>query len=572
LEKNTLTDEQKNIYKLLKKENFNNRLGKLIKKFGNKKVLIYGAGDLSKIIFEDYDVKPLNIIGVMDKNFSDSSEKFYGYNTYTVNSINNIDFDVILVFVMGYRSVINDVLSRVNNHKSLQIEPAIATSLEKQIKEDFERITFDKAAKTFLRHYDIHNVIKEYAGFPKWMPNFFMTTDGWSTNYLTMQTELRANKGLMLVINKKHQKCWEESGNKKIAILGLHYIHYRRKMKYKQADDARGTIVCPGHGVALRYMDYDIDDLCKKLKELPPKFHPVTICLGIHDIEIWKKDVEFKKHGFEVVTAGFPWNENFNENLYKILGRHKYCVSNFLSTVTMLAMELGLPFFLLGEKDLKMKILSQPGSLKYCTKVYAYNEIPSVNEQALKLFQTGPIDRITPEQQLFLEEEIGIKDCISPKELNALLWETFINFELKRYVDDFLRTHFYKQNRLDINKTNIELKCPDQSITIEKSMAFFVPVTIHNRGKGKLISSLPYPVYLSYHWLDKNGEFINNGIKTPIRKPIFPGQSAVVDTVIRTWLEKGEYILQITLLQDTCFWFEKSIENFSPINIKVTVS
>ena len=89
--KNQISDKYKIIYELLKKEKFNKRLDKLIKKFKNKKVLIYGAGLLSKIIFENYDTNLFNIIGVMDKKFSDSNENFYGYNTYTPDNINNIE-------------------------------------------------------------------------------------------------------------------------------------------------------------------------------------------------------------------------------------------------------------------------------------------------------------------------------------------------------------------------------------------------------------------------------------------------------------------------------------------------
>jgi len=572
--KNQISDKYKIIYELLKKEKFNKRLDKLIKKFKNKKVLIYGAGLLSKIIFENYDTNLFNIIGVMDKKFSDSNENFYGYNTYTPDNINNIDFDVIFVFSLSSYEIINDLLLRINKQTPIQIEPAIATNLKEQISYNFGKITNYKLSDITLNHYDIPNVVKEYADFPKWMPNVFMANHGWATHFTPLFPELQSNKELMLVINKKTKKYWEEDGNKKVVVFGLHYIHYRRRKKIKKSPDSKGTIVCPAHGTTNIYMDFDIDDFCSKLKELPPEFHPITICLGIHDIELWKKDIEFKKHGFELVTAGSPMNKEFIDNLYEILGKHNYCVSNSLTTVAILTLELGLPFFLLGEKDLKMKKVQKKDSEYLFTEEFAYNEFPlCYDEQYFKLFQTGPIDKITPEQKLFLDEEAGLKDCISPKELNALLWSTFIKYELKKYVNEFLRMYFYKQNKLDIKKTNIELYCPNQLKKVKSLDIFSIPITIYNKGTEKLISSLPYPIYVSYRWLKENGEIIiPHGEKTAIKKPIFHGQSSVINTIVRTPRIKGDYILQITLLQDTCFWFEKSLEKFSPINLKVNIS
>jgi len=576
VEKNQLANEHKTVYELLKKENFDKRLDELAKKFKNKKVLIYGAGLFSSAIFENYDLNLLNIIGVMDKKFSevDVNENFYKHKTYTLDNINTIDFDVILILSLSSYAIVNDLLLRINKQKSISIliEPAIAGNLKDQIKDNFEQITYNKISENTLSHYKIPEVIKEYAGFPKWAPNVFMANHGWIASYKPLPSELHANKELMLVINKQTEKYWQEKGNKKPAIFGLHYIHYRKKKKIEKSPDSKGTIVFPAHGTPNNYMDFDIDSFCQKLKELPPKFHPVKICLGIFDFELWEKAVEFKKRGFEVVTAGSALHKDFIDNLYEIIRNHNYSISNSISTVTILALEAGLPFFLVGEKDLKMKRVRKNGSEYYFTEEFAYSEIPGTDEKVLKLFQTGPIDEITPEQKLFMEKETGLNDCISPQKLNALLWSAFIKFELKKYVDEFLRRHVFKQKKLNLGKINVEMRCEKRSIEVNDSEAFSIPVTIHNKGVEKLISSLPYPVYVGYHWLNENGEMFIHGEKTPIRRPIFQGQSGTIHAIVKTPRIKGKYILQISLLQDPCFWFEKSAENFLPVNLEVTIS
>ena len=45
------------------------QIDKLSKKLKNKKLVIYGAGDFAKVLFENYDLSKLNILAVSDKKF-----------------------------------------------------------------------------------------------------------------------------------------------------------------------------------------------------------------------------------------------------------------------------------------------------------------------------------------------------------------------------------------------------------------------------------------------------------------------------------------------------------------------
>ena len=58
----------------LKLIDFDSQYKKLIRKFKNKKILLYGGGKLFRLINERYDLSKLNIIGICDKVFNIDEE------------------------------------------------------------------------------------------------------------------------------------------------------------------------------------------------------------------------------------------------------------------------------------------------------------------------------------------------------------------------------------------------------------------------------------------------------------------------------------------------------------------
>ena len=54
---------------ILEEQNAQKQINKLSRKLKNKKVVIYGAGNFSKVLFENYDLSKFNILAVSDKKF-----------------------------------------------------------------------------------------------------------------------------------------------------------------------------------------------------------------------------------------------------------------------------------------------------------------------------------------------------------------------------------------------------------------------------------------------------------------------------------------------------------------------
>lgn len=82
------------------------KINKLVQKYNNKPIMIYGAGMIAKCIMENFDLSGLNIIGVCDKIFKDKdNEKFFGYNTYSNKFINKIDAKVCFLFILKTKDI-----------------------------------------------------------------------------------------------------------------------------------------------------------------------------------------------------------------------------------------------------------------------------------------------------------------------------------------------------------------------------------------------------------------------------------------------------------------------------------
>ncbi len=127
------------------------------------------------------------------------------------------------------------------------------------------------------------------------------------------------------------------------------------------------------------------------------------------------------------------------------------------------------------------------------------------------------------------------------------------------------------QEKLNARLLDIDLSAQERKLTWKRSEAQKLNITIQNKGKERLVSLPPYPVNISYHWLKDTGEMtLRDGIRTPLRLPILPlGKRAYTIEVIAPE-EPGDYVLQVTLVQEQNFWFEQMLPDM-PWNVNVSV-
>lgn len=84
------------------------------------------------------------------------------------------------------------------------------------------------------------------------------------------------------------------------------------------------------------------------------------------------------------------------------------------------------------------------------------------------------------------------------------------------------------------------------------------PILLMNNTGIELSSDGEYPLHMSYHWLDKQGNMVvYDGIRSKLPVPVLPSTNAVIDTKVQTPSKCGEYVLRITLVQESVRWFDE---------------
>ncbi|MCG9067877.1 hypothetical protein [Laribacter hongkongensis] len=204
------------------------------------------------------------------------------------------------------------------------------------------------------------------------------------------------------------------------------FVYYRKHNNIATSDKATGTIAFPAHSTP------SIDDLTgyvvymESLKSLPQKFHPITVCLHMHDINKGLH-IAFLEAGFNVETAGNSSNQEFNANFYSIISRFKYATSNVAGSYLYYTIELGIPFFLHGPKpvwDNKSDQNIEKG--RYAPWEIGYGKI--VHD----LFQVKDIERYIPvisdAQREFVEKHLGLIDSVSRWKMAGILYGSLCKF------------------------------------------------------------------------------------------------------------------------------------------------
>ncbi len=114
-----------------KQINAQKQIENLAKKYKNKKIVIYGAGIMTKTLFENFDFSKLNIIAICDNKYKVSSEeRFFAYKTINPKELITLDYDVIFVNLRKNNTFINKIKYRLiinskNENKQVKalIEP-----------------------------------------------------------------------------------------------------------------------------------------------------------------------------------------------------------------------------------------------------------------------------------------------------------------------------------------------------------------------------------------------------------------------------------------------------------------
>jgi hypothetical protein len=94
---------------------------------------------------------------------------------------------------------------------------------------------------------------------------------------------------------------------------------------------------------------------------------------------------------------------------------------------------------------------------------------------------------------------------------------------------------------------------------ISMDSEFYVTLEIANGSQHILVSSLPNPVHISYHWLCNQVQtaVVFDGERTSIFPPLDSGAKRQFAVRVKAPHLPGRYILRVTLVQELVRWFDE---------------
>lgn len=102
------------------------------------------------------------------------------------------------------------------------------------------------------------------------------------------------------------------------------------------------------------------------------------------------------------------------------------------------------------------------------------------------------------------------------------------------------------------------LDCPDR---VPAGRPFTVKVAIHNASASRLSSRQPYPVHISYHWVNtETRECLFDGRRSGLVPSVGPGATGRFTAAVDAPATTGRWLLQVRLVQEQVQWLDAGRE------------
>jgi Dolichyl-phosphate-mannose-protein mannosyltransferase len=151
---------------------------------------------------------------------------------------------------------------------------------------------------------------------------------------------------------------------------------------------------------------------------------------------------------------------------------------------------------------------------------------------------------------------------IFPNPNGKSLYEVDISVgEQKSKASQLLSTQLFSQ----------EIKIINGIENLKVGSALRIPVFLKNKSNFIWSNAGRNSTNFSYRWLDVNGKVVvGDGDRTVLPFDVAPGESAAINAIIKTPTKPGNYILVLTMVQESVAWFDD--KQAQSLRIEVTVT
>jgi len=284
--------------------------------------------------------------------------------------------------------------------------------------------------------YGFGKWIRRYGYYPPCLPLCIFTDHGaGDSGFSPYQLELNSSAPVQFYHAKSAVARWKDVSRKPCYVLYSPFVFARHTLGIERSHSAHGTIFFVAHSTPSILENKAVDAYHQELSALPERFSPITICLHIHDVRKGL-DEKYLERGYRVVTAGDSLDQRFTERFYRLLGQHRYVLSNLFGSYGLYATEMGIPFGLYGT-DPEYHNQSDPNIEK--GEYTSYRNTPFY-QRAIELFNHLPEDSVIPEQLEFARYHLGVNDGITRVEMARVLYKSLFIWVTDRIMSGFRRT------------------------------------------------------------------------------------------------------------------------------------
>ena len=271
--------------------------------------------------------------------------------------------------------------------------------------------------------YGIGRGIRKYCDYPWWLPLPVYSDHSICTLGNPEPHEMLNTANIHLTWFEKRQSSLSSKVKKSVIIIPFPWLSLMQVADNNKK--RKGTIIFFPHsndGIELK--DFSVDNYFEKLRVLPRKFHPLTICLHTHDVRkgLHKK---LRAFGLPIVTVGTNSSVFFPDRFFDLVSSYEYGTSPVGGSELFLGSVSGLKFFLHGGKP---RYFSVGHSQHPDGEITIEQDMLAVETEHKKAQLYGDLEfNNLLEQKKFVNEILGIsKKSMLPKDLKKILFKEMI--------------------------------------------------------------------------------------------------------------------------------------------------
>lgn len=193
----------------------------------------------------------------------------------------------------------------------------------------------------------------------------------------------------------------EPNTNSRVVRIQHPWVTYRRDKRIEPKPDRLGTLIFISHTTSrISRAEFDFGKYFSELSDLPEAFHPLAICIQMHDVRKGLH-LELERFGLPIFTAGNSSSPFFVDRFYDLLSRFKFATSNVAGSQLFYSEEMGVPYFLYGPHPTE-RLDGGP------VRSYYEDDDADLVEKAHRLFQLERVGEDSDEKLQFVSETLGL--------------------------------------------------------------------------------------------------------------------------------------------------------------------